>query len=199
MSPCQAPQAEHPAVDPVGLEDSGVQEADIICYASDVWGLYPTCLGCQACPVEAAVVPAGEQGDTAYPSYPEYTYPDEPVSLPPPPVQEPAEPSLPEAVRPQALQAKKTEPPPAAESISHEVAMGRLRRLFQPRANGKYKVPDDLVKKWNDPEGKEEIIAEFAKTGFRKDWGVGCACPLYTCICNEISNIKKYIYPQAPY
>ena len=54
--------------------------------------------------------------------------------------------------------------------VTHAMAMGRLRRLFKPKANGQYKVPEELVKKWNEDEGREEIVAEFAKTGFRKDW-----------------------------
>ena len=54
--------------------------------------------------------------------------------------------------------------------VSHSMAMGRLRRLFQPKANGQYKVPEELVKKWNDDEGKQQIIEEFARSGFRKDW-----------------------------
>ena len=54
-------------------------------------------------------------------------------------------------------------------SVSREVAMSRLNRLFKPKANGTYKVSDDLLKGWQDEKGKQEIIEEFSRCGFDKD------------------------------
>ena len=63
----------------------------------------------------------------------------------------------------------KTKPSQPRVTLAHEAAMSRLNRLFKQKANGKYKVPDELLKKWQDDNGKKEIIDEFARSGFDKD------------------------------
>ena len=55
------------------------------------------------------------------------------------------------------------------EDLTDAAVTSRLNRLFAPRANGTYKVPDAIVKKWKTNEGKAEIIREFRKQGYDKD------------------------------
>ena len=54
--------------------------------------------------------------------------------------------------------------------VSREAARKRLVRLFTPRSNGTYAVDDSLVNLWKDLKNRDEMLEEFAKSGFDKAW-----------------------------
>ena len=55
------------------------------------------------------------------------------------------------------------------ETLSDAAVTSRLNRLFAPRSNGSYKVPQELLEKWKTDEGKDEIVKEFRRQGYDKD------------------------------
>ena len=59
--------------------------------------------------------------------------------------------------------------PAGVEPLTRHVMLKRLGRFFKPRADGSYCVSEELVKMWNSDGGKEQLLTEFAKSGYDKD------------------------------
>lgn len=59
----------------------------------------------------------------------------------------------------------------ALDIINRDTVMKRMRRLFAPRASGKYLLPAEVIAQWNDVEGggRDALIDEFARCSFDKD------------------------------
>ena len=57
----------------------------------------------------------------------------------------------------------------AQASESNEVKV--LRRLIQPRADGSFLVPSEIIEKFKDIKGggREEVLRLYEKCGFNKD------------------------------
>ena len=59
------------------------------------------------------------------------------------------------------------QPPPG---IVPERKIGeRLRRVFQPRANGTYKVPKEMLEEYNNLLSRKRVMAMFEKVGYDPD------------------------------
>ena len=61
------------------------------------------------------------------------------------------------------------EPPKAPVALSMAAADARLRRICTPTANGKYKVPMDLIKQYQENRG--EVKRLFERCGYDPDQG----------------------------
>ena len=58
---------------------------------------------------------------------------------------------------------KAPEPPP---QLSDNAVKARLRRVFLPRADGSYLVPEDLVKEYKNINTRDRIQALYEKCGY---------------------------------
>ena len=63
---------------------------------------------------------------------------------------------------------KNAQPPPTRMGESNMKA--RLRRIFLPRADGSFLVPDDLVAEYKNLDTRPRISALFEKVGYEPDW-----------------------------
>ena len=77
-------------------------------------------------------------------------------------------------------------PMPSPEAIDQ-----RLRRVFKPRKDGSYMVPDEFVKKWLDVKcGRLEVCRLFERSGFDPDIGFQIVLQVYYCHENERVGLK---------
>ena len=60
--------------------------------------------------------------------------------------------------------------PPAP--LSERAAKARLYRVVQPRKDGSYLVPDEIIKMYADKigDGRGKVLSLFEKTGYNPDW-----------------------------
>ena len=56
-----------------------------------------------------------------------------------------------------------------AQGVSLSAVKKRIGRLMTPRADGKFKVPQELVDEWHKGD-QDKIAAEFAQAGLDKDF-----------------------------
>ena len=61
---------------------------------------------------------------------------------------------------------KAPEPPP---QLSDNAVKARLRRVFLPRADGSYLVPEDLVKEYKNINTRDRIKSLYEKCGYNSD------------------------------
>lgn len=58
-------------------------------------------------------------------------------------------------------------PPPV---LSQSAINNRLRRVFQPRADGSYLVDSSWIDQYKDKESRDKLFAMFEKVGYVVDW-----------------------------
>ena len=60
---------------------------------------------------------------------------------------------------------------PFGAQASESNEMKVLRRLIQPRADGSFLVPSEIIEKFKDIKGggREEVLRLYEKCGFNKD------------------------------
>ena len=63
---------------------------------------------------------------------------------------------------------EKAQPPPSR--MGEQKMKSRLRRVFLPRADGSYKVPEDLLAEYQNLNTRPRVNALFAKVGYCPDW-----------------------------
>ena len=63
-----------------------------------------------------------------------------------------------------------TQLPPPAEKMTDKKVKQRLTRIFTPRADGSFIVPDDLLKEYTNPMTRRNVEELFEKCGFQRDW-----------------------------
>ena len=82
------------------------------------------------------------------------------------------------------------EPPPALTDCAVD---RRLRRIMQPRTNGEFKVPMEVVENWRDHEKRSQVKLMFEKAGYHPVGLLMTAsclllifviCPLNTQLCD---------------
>ncbi len=54
------------------------------------------------------------------------------------------------------------------EAVSDEAVRKRVERLMKPKADGKFKVPEELIKEWRSGDQKR-LLEEFKSAGLDKD------------------------------
>lgn len=59
-------------------------------------------------------------------------------------------------------------PPP--EQLSYGAVDKRLRRIMTPRANGDFKVPQQVVEQWKNKNTRPKVMSLFEKSGYQPDW-----------------------------
>lgn len=52
--------------------------------------------------------------------------------------------------------------------VSKSAAKKRIERLMQPKADGKFKVPEEVINEWRTGD-QDRLIAEFGKAGLDKE------------------------------
>jgi len=67
----------------------------------------------------------------------------------------------------------KVEKPPI--TLSDAAAQARLRRVCTPNSKGEYKVPEQVIKEFEDRNARMNLMKEFEKLGFDSDSG----CPKF--------------------
>ena len=82
-------------------------------------------------------------------------------------------------------------PPPQECSLSPSAIDKRMRRVFTPRANGSFKVPERFVNQWraNKPGSRKSLEKILASCGYCPDYEGSCACQSLWCnhACTTIS------------
>lgn len=63
----------------------------------------------------------------------------------------------------------KVEKPPI--TLSDAAAQARLRRVCTPNSKGEYKVPEQVIKEFEDRNARMNLMKEFEKLGFDSDSG----------------------------
>lgn len=62
-----------------------------------------------------------------------------------------------------------------AQGLSVSAMKKRIGRLMTPRADGKLKVPQEMVDEWHKGN-QDKLAAEFAQAGLDKDFSNCLAC-----------------------
>ena len=58
--------------------------------------------------------------------------------------------------------------PPA--KLSKGAIQKRLWRIVQPKANGSFKVPQDVIDEYKDEHTRKNVESLFEKSGYQRDW-----------------------------
>lgn len=58
--------------------------------------------------------------------------------------------------------------PPA--KLSKGAIQKRLWRIVQPKANGSFKVPQDVIDEYKDERTRKNVESLFEKSGYQRDW-----------------------------
>ena len=67
--------------------------------------------------------------------------------------------------------------------VSKSAAKKRIERLMQPKADGKFKVPEEVINEWRTGD-QDRLIAEFGKAGLDKEWSTYYIWSVfYACTC----------------
>lgn len=85
--------------------------------------------------------------------------------------------------------------PSVVASLSQANARKRVARLMQRKANGTYKVPDDLVKAWKDGD-QDRLVSEFLDAGLDKDPVV--EVPTFQDSPTKMKNLNRYCLACSP-
>ena len=88
---------------------------------------------------------------------------------PPAMASNPAPPAMATNLAPPAM-ATNPEKPAGLGDTSRSVVKKRLARLCEPRADGTFKVPKELVDQWKNLETREALVDEFVASDADKDW-----------------------------
>ena len=75
---------------------------------------------------------------------------------------------------------RKREPSPVKEppkKLSPAAVDRRLRRTMEPRTDGTYKVPMEVIEQWKDKEKRPKLTATFEKLGYQADWCLKSSLP----------------------
>ena len=73
------------------------------------------------------------------------------------------------------------------EDISRKSVKKRMARLFAPRVDGSYLVPEELVKQYKDLSLREALVDDFIASGLVKD------CPGEYCIIYSSHTPRMYV------
>ena len=52
--------------------------------------------------------------------------------------------------------------------VSKSAAKKRIERLMQPKSDGSFKVPEEVIKEWRSGD-QDRLVAEFSKAGLDKE------------------------------
>ena len=92
------------------------------------------------------------------------------------PQSQPPQSQPPQSQPPQRLHSEGTQPPAfkkgdlveAANGVTKANVRKRLNRLFAPRVDGSYQVPESLALAWKDDANKDQMIQDYIDTGLSK-------------------------------
>ena len=63
--------------------------------------------------------------------------------------------------------------PSPPKKLSEAAIKAKLRRIFTPRANGSYLVPEDVLEQYKAPNTRPKVLSLFEKVGYNRDRGWG--------------------------
>ena len=55
--------------------------------------------------------------------------------------------------------------------VSKSAAKKRIERLMTPKADGSFKVPEEVINEWRSGD-QDRLIEEFNKAGLDKEWSI---------------------------
>ena len=64
------------------------------------------------------------------------------------------------------------EPPQEPEDLSEGAIYKRMWRMFRPRADGSYLVPEEIISEWKNKSTRDNVVREFEKCGWKPEAGL---------------------------
>ena len=77
-----------------------------------------------------------------------------------------------------------------AEDLNRKAVKKRLARMFAPRVDGTYLVPEELVQQYKDLSLREGLVDDFIASGLSKD----CPGEHHSLLCHVIFFLRYHVY-----